>query len=53
MDCGDDRKEGQQRVMGVVLGVHSIGDHRSLADKGVSKEVAGNNHVMCSIEINI
>ena len=39
--------------MRVGLSGRGIGDHVDLADKGVRKEAAGNNHMICSGETNI
>ena len=52
-DCRDDIKEGQWRVMGVILGGHGTVDHGDLSYKGVHEEEAGKNHGVCSRETDI
>ena len=39
--------------MGVGLGGRGIGDHRDLDNKGVRKEVAGENNGICIRETNL
>ena len=50
---GDDSKEGRRRGMLVGLGECGIGDHMYLDNKGIHKEEACNNGVICSRYTNI
>ena len=52
-DWGNGGEEGQQRGMGVGLGIHATGSVRDLANKGLCEETAGTNCVVCCRETNI
>ena len=53
MDCGDDRSEGQRRIMGLDLGGRGSGGERYLADEGVRADTAYNNFGLCCREADV
>ena len=45
-DCRNDKEEGRQRGMGVIIGGHGIKRYKVLANRGVSEEAPEKNWSM-------